>query len=66
MHDTVAFPPLPDDDSSVYEGRRIILNRIDQEHGCRAQLPDGFCDLAEHDPFTERCWYHGPGPGGPD
>jgi len=59
--DPVTDPPLPYDDSAVYEGRRLILNRIDQEWPCNAQLPDGLCELPEHDPFTERCWYHGPG-----
>jgi hypothetical protein len=57
----ISFPPLPYDDSAVYVGRRRILNRIDQEWPCRAQLPDGLCGLPEHDPFTEKCWYHGPG-----
>jgi hypothetical protein len=31
LTDTVADPPLPYDDSAVYEGRRLILNRIDEE-----------------------------------
>jgi hypothetical protein len=67
--DTVTDPPLPYDDSAVYEGRRLILNRIDQWPDSpvpHAQLPDnlmrvGLCGLPEHDPFTEKCWYHGPG-----
>jgi hypothetical protein len=40
LTDTVADPPLPYDDSAVYEGHRLILNRIDEEWPCRAQLPD--------------------------
>jgi hypothetical protein len=67
--DTVADPPLPYDDSAVYEGRRLILNRIDQEWPCSAIIYDGplhalvkeYCGLPEHDPFTEKCWDHGPG-----
>ena len=69
MKDTVSFPPLPDDDSAVYEGRRLVLNRIDQAWGCDAILsasydhPDiEYCGLPEHDPFTGKCWDHGPGP----
>jgi hypothetical protein len=68
LTDTVADPPLPYDDSAVYEGRRLILNRIDQEWQCDEiigtshifHVPD-YCGLPEHDPFTEKCWYHGPG-----
>ena len=59
-------PALPDDDSAVYEGRRLVLNRIDQEWGCDAVIYDGplvpeHCGLPEHDPFTSRCWDHAPG-----
>ena len=69
MKDTM--PSLPDDDSAVYEGRRLILNRVDEEVGCTVivsshcgggfgEVPE-YCEQPEHDPFTERCWYHGPG-----
>jgi len=60
-------PYLPDDDSAVYEGRRLVLNRIDQEYGCDEVIgisfgtkPHGieYCGLPEHDPFTNRCWDH--------
>lgn len=62
-------PYLPDDDSAVYEGRRLVLNRIDQEYGCDAIIHDGplhelvemYCGLPEHDPFGNRCWDHTPG-----
>jgi len=64
-------PYLPDDDSAVYEGRRKVLNRIDQEWTCdqiigrqftgdRTWGPE-YCGLPEHDPFTNRCWDHTPG-----
>ena len=64
-------PYLPDDDSAVYEGRRLVLNRIDQEWGCDVVVmsyggwnlgePTEYCGLPEHDPFTNRCWDHTPG-----
>jgi hypothetical protein len=70
--DPVTDPPLPYDDSAVYEGRRLILNRIDQEWPCNViiaisyggpfnEREKEYCDMPEHDPFTEKCWYHGPG-----
>lgn len=57
---------LPEDDSAVYEGRRNVLNRIDQEWQCDHVIAeagsDGFypvyCEMPEHDPFTARCWDH--------
>lgn len=59
---------LPDDDHAVYEGRRKVLNRIDEsaEYGCSHivwENTDGpeYCGLPEHDPFTDRCWDHTPG-----
>jgi len=58
---------LPSDDSAVYEGRRKVLNRIDQEWGCVHLVMDSpeagpdYCGLPEHDPFTNRCWDHTPG-----
>ena len=68
-HDIPGY--LPDDDSAVYEGRRRILNRIDEgaEYGCSHIIYDGplhelqpeYCELPEHDPFTDRCWDHTPG-----
>jgi hypothetical protein len=39
--DTVTDPPLPYDDSAVYEGRRLILNRIDQEWPCNKIIGSG-------------------------
>ena len=61
-------PYLPEDDSTVYEGRRLVLNRIDQGWTCDAIIYDGplhtlveqYCGLPEHDPFTNRCWDHTP------
>lgn len=49
-----------------------ILNRIDQGYECDEivdmdrNFPYGYlemvyCGLPEHDPFTNRCWYHTPG-----
>jgi len=66
-HDVPGY--LPDDDSAVYEGRRLILNRIDQEYGCDCIIARAiadptqyeYCGLPEHDPFTDRCWDHTPG-----
>ena len=59
---------LPSDDHNVYEGRRRILNRIDQGWGCDAIVNATFdhpqieyCGLPEHDPFTNRCYEHTPG-----
>jgi hypothetical protein len=62
--DTMQY--LPDDDSAVYEGRRLILNRIDQEWGCDARisfLKDGpeYCGVPEWEPFSNRCYDHTPG-----
>jgi len=60
-------PYLPDDDSAVYEGRRKVLNRIDQEWQCDwTECVNPFtgytyCEAPEHDPFTNRCWDHTPG-----
>lgn len=64
-------PCLPDDDSAVYEGRRKVLNRIDQEYGGCDYVVDSddyyghriveYCGLPEHDLFTNRCWDHTPG-----
>jgi hypothetical protein len=66
--DTVTDPPLPDDDSAVYEGRRLILNRIDQEWGCDAVVAYGtrlnitvYCGTPEWEPFSHRCYDHTPG-----
>lgn len=56
---------LPEDDSAVYEGRRLVLNRIDQEYGCDKVITynnyfngSEYCGLPEHDPFTNRCRDH--------
>ena len=59
-------PSLPSDDSAVYEGRRLILNRIDQEWGCDAIVAEfynfpEYCDTPEWEPFSHRCYDHTPG-----
>lgn len=61
MPDTL--PYLPEDDSAVYEGRRLVLNRIGQEWECDFIIMEEegspiYCGFPEHDPFTNRCWDH--------
>jgi hypothetical protein len=56
----------PDDDRYIEQWKITILNRIDQEWPCNQVLISSdpspeYCDMPEHDPFSNRCLDHGPG-----
>lgn len=55
------------DDFTIQEGRRLILNRIDEEWGCDqvvwmdSNAGPVYCGLPEWEPFSRRCYDHTPG-----
>ena len=63
---------LPSDDYTLVSQEIEYLNRISQEWTCDeivgmdrnffyGNLEPVYCELPEHDPFTNRCWDHTPG-----
>lgn len=59
---------LPDDDSSVYEGRRRVLNMMDDPGMCTHIVSEDYdtgiqtpCGEDEWNPGTGLCAYHDPG-----
>ena len=61
----------PDDDYYIEQWKITILNRIDRIWPCErilyTHMEEGrivgyeYCDMPEHDPFTNLCWDHTPG-----